>query len=117
MILYRAIKYTILDYCLNYVFNAFKSNLLDKPEEITDLTELYEGMKLRRIECNGYVWINCTITELFRFKNELNDQITRIEIKYDTVTDADNKETYPWDGWVAGFNIYDSDNTEVRLFR
>ncbi len=65
MILYKTIKYIILDQCLEKLFSAMKRSLnVGEHKEITNMDELYEGMYFNRLEYLYQTYYDCTINEI-----------------------------------------------------
>jgi hypothetical protein len=65
MVLYKAIKYKILEYCLDLILNGL-NGFGGKRFEI-GVNDLYVGMQINRIELGGrhsLWWTNCVITEV-----------------------------------------------------
>jgi hypothetical protein len=66
MILYKAIKYQILDMCLESLFRTLRKNVLMPSTKIT-FDNVSAGMKFRSIVSvsDGWAYDNCTILEVY----------------------------------------------------
>jgi hypothetical protein len=69
MIFYKAIKYKILDFCLDSLCNAISRNFTKTGEHTLQLKDLQQGMRVSRIDFDGYTYIDCVI----EFCNEIGD--------------------------------------------
>ena len=61
MILYKAIKYTFLDYCIETLFNQILNNILIK-ENFIELKDLHPGMRFKEMTGGGTVFYDCIIS-------------------------------------------------------
>ncbi len=64
MILYAAIKYKILDFCLERIFKAIGINFNNLKVEDANCRELSVGMKLKRLEFMGFWWDDVEILSI-----------------------------------------------------
>ncbi len=68
MILYKAIKYTILDYCLTKILKYIDLNFNHRCKRITSSNEIYVGMGIRKINEGDDIYIfNSTVLSISNF--------------------------------------------------
>lgn len=90
MILYKAIKYKILDYCLDKMFDGISRNFSSKIS--ISVHDVKVGMVLSRIESNGYWWENCVIRNVF--ESEARGGLKSVKFKFSKTNfsvDGENK--------------------------
>ena len=73
MILYTAIKYKILDYCLESLFNALVMNFSNLSVEHMYCTELRIGMKMKKLEFLGFWWNDVEILGIKKSNKMANE--------------------------------------------
>ena len=60
MVIYKAIKYTILEFCLESLFRGIVRNFADK-KNMVKLSELAMGTEIKQVEYNGRFYYNCIV--------------------------------------------------------
>ncbi len=94
MILYKAIKYCIIDYCINRIFGDIGRNFM-KSSEIIPITQVIPGMNVSRIVFDNIQYFNCVIKKLQhrvgRFGNLSGKKYMKIEFKYEYVIGSDGE--------------------------
>ncbi len=102
MILYKAIKYSILDYCLNSICDSVLKNFsrLNGHIQILRIEDLAPGMYIKRMEFEdyGFWWTNVTILNVGKLQDpaynvDYNIYFSFHETNFDRRTiDEDGKE-------------------------
>ncbi len=116
MILYKVIKYSILDYFIESLFNSFAKNLLLHKRSHFNINEVRKGMRfsiIRRRRWDGMVQecYDCDIAFTYRRKNTHGEVMYTIEF---TFKDKNFKTT---GGNFHIHCIYESEVPEMEFIR
>jgi hypothetical protein len=60
MVIYKAIRYKILEFCLDSLFTGIARNFSDR-KNLVRLSELPVGTQIKQVEYNGKVYYNCIV--------------------------------------------------------
>jgi len=96
LILYKALKYKIIEYCLDSICNSISRNFIKVGQNILQLKDLHNGMRVSRIDFDGYTYIDCVI----EFNNEIGkirgngDHDEMLYYLYIVCREADVPESY-----------------------
>ena len=111
MILYKAIKYCILTYCAETLFDALAKNLTEFKLVRIPITDLRVGMKLSRIFIYGDNYMNCTITKHIIHVDESDGEVWyNIEFLHENI---DPNHVNPSEMTMGQ---YDEDEGYVKFF-
>jgi hypothetical protein len=66
MIFYKALKYYILDFCIENFFKVLEKNIHHHKMDIIFLESLTKGMRLKQMEVYGSKYTNCLIWDIKR---------------------------------------------------